>query len=143
MNTWVLNQLENNSRVLKQNYSGIQAMIEFRRKAHGAWHRRLASGRSGIGAMADDYYAEFLKDQFVLIWQTIGRLLRGGRGAQVYFVDGAFSAKEGKRNMLLDWHAMLDALIRTSDPHDQYLANALYLSAWNAFHTAYEKKEIF
>jgi len=93
--------------------------------------------------MADHYYAEFLKDQFVLIWQTIGRLLRGGRGAQVYFVDGAFSAKEGKRNMLLDWHAMLESLMNAPDPGDQYLAKALYGAAWDAFHYAVESQEIF
>ncbi len=143
MNSWVLNQLEGNSRVLKDNYSSIRAMTEFRNKAYGAWNRRLASGRRGLGAMADDYYAEFLKDQFVLIWQTVGRLLRGGRGAHVYFVDGAFSAKEGKRNMLLDWHKMLDTLINLSDPKDQFLAESLYFSAWDAFHRAYENKEIF
>jgi hypothetical protein len=143
MNAWVLNQLDNNSRTLKDDYIGFEAMSKFRKRAYQAWNQRLASGRRGISAMSDDYYTEFLKDQFVVIWQTIGRLLRGGRGAQVYFVDGAFSAKEGKRNMLLDWHAMLDNLIKSPDAHDQYLANALYLAAWEAFQTAIEDKEIF
>lgn len=143
MNAWVLNQLNNNSRALNGDYTGPQAMSEFRKRAYQAWNRRLESGRDRISAMSDDYYAEFLKDQFVVIWQTIGRLLRGGRGAQVYFVDGAFSAKEGKRNMLLDWHSMLDALIKMPDTRDQYLANALYFSAWEAFHRAVENKEIF
>ena len=41
--------------LLKQDYVGIGAMNALRRKAYGAWHRRLTSGRKGMGAMADDW----------------------------------------------------------------------------------------
>ncbi len=142
LNAWLLDQLEHGERVLKpRSVSGLETMINLRQQAYRQWERRLAS-KYGIKAMPDDLYDEFLRDQFISVWQTVGRMLRGGRQAQVIFVDSAFGEKTGKRHMLRDWYTMLDTLVNSSDLAEKQLAGFLYQSAWQAFKNAFELKEI-
>ena len=44
--------------------------------------------------LPQDEKSAFTWDQLVVIWQVIGRLVRGGVPARVHFVDGAFSPRE-------------------------------------------------
>lgn len=45
---------------------------------------------------------------FVPIWQLIGRLLRGGRDARVFYCDGKFMDRaKGKRSMLESWQSLM------------------------------------
>ena len=102
----------------------------------------VAQQSNGISALDEDIYRQFLRDQFVIMWQTVGRLLRGGRDAHVIFVDGAFSQPENRR-MLLDWHTMLNELIHAPTAPDRELAEHLYGRAWEAFDRAYQQGDIF
>ncbi|MCC7452335.1 MAG: hypothetical protein IT324_33345 [Anaerolineae bacterium] len=145
MNAWLLDRLMPGSRVLRESHAseGLRAFLTLRKDAYREWSRRLATGQRRIAKMDENLYQEFLRDQFVMIWQTIGRLVRGGRDARVYFVDGAFSPDSGKRRMLLDWHQMLNSLIQSESDMDRQFAESLYRTAHLAFQRAFERKEIY
>lgn len=123
--------------------------------AHDAWHMAPQGSDDGsLGAQADAFrtrayktglrlFAETLRystlpdhqqlsfDWMMLVklWQTIGRLLRGGVGAHVVFVDAAFYPPDPSSASLL--HNMLERLAshfdqsRNSDP-EAYLVRLLY-----------------
>lgn len=143
LNQWTLNQLEENTRILKPSYSqhGIRGLAEMRKDAYRAWHTRINSGHWGVASLHEDAYAELLRDQFITIWQAIGRLLRGERNARVFFVDKAFSSSEG-RHTLHDWHNLLENLLKTPVAQDQSLASGLYQPAYDAFARAYDRQEL-
>lgn len=146
LNAWLMNQLQEGSRTLTDGYSELEmkAMRELRKRANQRWIRLLQTTTRGLAKMDDDFYNEFIRDQFIVIWQTIGRLLRGGRDARVVFCDAAFVArKEGRRHMLRDWHDMLEALINTNNETEKQLAKHLYQLAWNTFETAAKNRRIF
>ncbi len=143
LNAWTMRQLHEDGRRISPKFAeyGIGAVKELRRLAYAEWNRRLRT-HGGLDAMDADIYAEFLRDQFVAVWQTIGRLLRGGRSARVYFSDKAFVPGEGHRNMLHDWYTMLETMATQPDEIDQFLAQWLYGRARQAFQDAVKKGEI-
>lgn len=142
LNAWYLKQLKNYGRELNTRYTdsveGVQAM---RLQAQRQWIRRLKS-KGSLASMDDDLYQEFLRDSFVTIWQTVGRMIRGGSSARVFFVDEAFSGERGERNMLDDWHHMLGKLFETDQPYEKKLAEELYRIAWDAFDRAKKQRKI-
>jgi hypothetical protein len=69
------------------------AGLRFRREARRKWNRYLTR-RMAWTSLPPDEKASFTWDQLVVIWQVIGRLVRGGVPARVNFVDGAFSPLE-------------------------------------------------
>ncbi|MEM6529946.1 MAG: hypothetical protein AAF653_16720, partial [Chloroflexota bacterium] len=142
LNTWFIEQLVGYGRELKPDYGdSLEAIAVLRRAARKQWQRRLNT-RGYLSSMDDARYREYLHDSFVTIWQTVGRLLRGGRSARVIFVDAAFGTTQGNRNILQDWHEMLEALFDTDDPFDKQLATELYGVAWHAFETANKQRRI-
>ena len=116
-------------------------MRQLRQQAFGRWNRLIRQNSRGIRGMSDDVYAEYLRDNFITIWQTIGRLLRGSRDARVWFYDGKFGG-DGKRHLLHDWQAMLTELSQSESATDRFLAEQLYAPAREAFDQAMEHKEI-
>lgn len=60
----------------------------FRREARSEWYRLLA--RSLAWSRLGDDRATVTWDMLVLVWQVVGRLLRGGVPARIALVDGAF-----------------------------------------------------
>ncbi|MFE7459844.1 hypothetical protein [Streptomyces sp. NPDC057554] len=109
---------------------------EVRRLARSRWYRVLE--RSMAWSRLDDTEREQVTwDMLVLMWQVIGRLVRGGVPARVVFVDAAFAPNRGAapprpdtpRSSLL--HSVLDVLdpyfdgdTRTAE--EQFIARALY-----------------
>jgi hypothetical protein len=69
------------------------AGLAFRREARRKWNRFLTRQLSWTTTPPDEKIA-FTWDQFVVMWQVIGRLVRGGVEARVVFVDAAFSPRE-------------------------------------------------
>jgi hypothetical protein len=65
----------------------------FRREARQKWNRFLTR-RLAWSSLPDDEKRAFTWDQLVVIWQVIGRLVRGGVEARAIFVDAAFSPLE-------------------------------------------------
>lgn len=143
LNRWTLEQLEPNTRTLKAHFSphGIKGLSKMRRTAYGVWNKRILSGNWGVNSLQADAYDELLRDQFVLIWQTIGRLLRGEQNARVFFVDGAFAPPDG-HHTLRNWHELLQTLATATRPRDHALAQALYKIASDGFQRAHEREEL-
>jgi hypothetical protein len=68
----------------------------FRREAYGEW-RRLLSIPLIYRTMRNDDREAQAWSQLVGIWQVIGRLVRGGCPARVYFCDAAFAPRSAAR----------------------------------------------
>ena len=65
----------------------------FRREASKKWNRFLTRELTWT-SLPDDEKAAFTWDQLVVVWQVIGRLVRGGVPARVVFADAAFFPRE-------------------------------------------------
>lgn len=74
---------------------------EFRQEARRKWYRYLTRkvAWSGLGDAEKDSFAW---DQLVVMWQVIGRLVRGGVEARVRFCDAAFVPVGAKPDQLQD-----------------------------------------
>ncbi|MFC4909899.1 hypothetical protein [Actinomadura gamaensis] len=70
-----------------------RAALDFRHEARQEWRRLLTRRyiRSRLPAWERQVFAW---DQLVVLWQVIGRLVRGGVPARVVFVDAAFADAE-------------------------------------------------
>ncbi len=66
--------------------------IAFRRMAQRQWYRLMSLHLSYSTIGPHDREA-LIWSQLVSIWQVIGRLVRGGRKARVYFIDAAFAPR--------------------------------------------------
>jgi hypothetical protein len=65
----------------------------FRGLARERWQRYLTR-RLSWSSLPEDEKLSFTWDQLVVMWQVIGRLVRGGVPARVVFVDAAFFPRE-------------------------------------------------
>ncbi|MFF5438463.1 hypothetical protein [Streptomyces achromogenes] len=108
---------------------------EVRRRARSRWYQLL--GRSMAWSSLGDERERVTWDMLVLMWQVIGRLLRGGVPARVVFVDVAFAPNRGAtpprpdtpKSSLL--HSVLDVLNPyfegdTKTAEEQFVVRALY-----------------
>src|SRR5206468_3494398 len=62
----------------------------FRALARSKWGRLLIR-KYAYSVLSDDEQRSFAWDQLVVLWQVIGRLVRGGVAARVVFVDAKFA----------------------------------------------------
>ncbi len=136
VNQWAQRLLEAYEEKLPVGFgeSPSEMIGELRRRAYADWNRRLSAGQYGLDGLPEDLYRELLWDQFVAVWQTIGRLVRRGRPARVCFVDTAFHPPQG-RSMLRGWTEILDEYMgaHTQKPLlEQQLAETLYRPAYQA-----------
>nr|WP_275124940.1 hypothetical protein [Streptomyces mobaraensis] len=109
---------------------------EVRRRARSRWYQLLA--RSMAWSRLDDEDREQVTwDMLVLMWQVIGRLVRGGVPARVVFVDAAFAPNRGAVPPRSDTpassllHSVLDVLDPyfdggTKSAEEQFIVRALY-----------------
>lgn len=118
---------------------------EFRRRARRTWQRYLTR-RLSWTSLPDNEKIAFTWDQLVVMWQVIGRLVRGGVPARVVFVDAAFSPKEAgmqavdtpDTSLLLSMHHVLQPYFTDDsdvEPIDRSLVEALYQPLYNALDT--------
>jgi hypothetical protein len=117
--------------------SATEMMGELRRKAYHEWMRRMPSSQKehGLQGMKDDLYEEYLWDQFIIVWQACLRFFRGGRPANIYFVDGAFHPLNKPRSTLKGWIYILDEYLAptsSKNAFDRQLVEALYGPAYRA-----------
>ena len=139
LNAWFMNHLSDNGR--RVDGETLVAIVTLRQQALRQWHRRLQH-KGTLVAMDDWQYQEYLRDQFVMVLQTIGRMIRRGQPARTILVDGAFKGGKSQRDMLEDWHAMLQSLFDTEDSFDRRLTVALYGAVWRALNEAMEQRRI-
>ncbi|WP_206507349.1 hypothetical protein [Streptomyces chrestomyceticus] len=109
---------------------------EVRRLARSRWYQVLARSMAW-SRLGDDEREQVTWDMLVLLWQVIGRLVRGGVPARVVFVDAAFAPNRGAVPPRIDTpassllHSVLDVLDpyfdgRTKNAEEQFIARALY-----------------
>jgi hypothetical protein len=115
----------------------LEAAGEERRRAAQRQWRRLLHTLVAYSQLGDDERARVAWTQLVTIWQVVGRLLRGGQAAKVYFCDAAFAPKTAQRadddlddastSLLLGMRDVLAPYFEVagSDP-DRHLVRALY-----------------
>lgn len=144
VNRWATGLLSRHGQQLPLDLSGhpAEAIRALRGQAYAHWHHELRLATSGLDGLPDDVYRELLWDQFVTVWQTIGRLVRHGRRARVFFVDNAFHPQTG-RSMLRGWKEILDQYLgptASASPTDRYLADTLYGAAYRALTTLLDKQ---
>lgn len=95
--------------------------------------------------MREEYRNAFYWDQLVSIWQVIGRLIRGGVPAQVYFCDAAFAPNTVKgqndtpqSSLLVGILALLQPYFDTTskiNPEERAIAQALYTPFFQALNS--------
>jgi hypothetical protein len=146
INHWMQTQLSSQGNCLPSEYgvNGQEAMGKLRRKAFSEWNRRLTSGQYGLDGLPWDLYQQLLWDQFVVVWQTIGRLVRRGRKARIFFVDAAFHPGKKRKSYLRGWYTMLRQYLgpeSTKPKLDQQFAEKLYGSAYRALEALIERLE--
>lgn len=143
VNSWAIDQLSRYQNRLPAGYdtNGVSAIRRFRNEAYSHWHHRLGTGKYGMQGLAADMYQELLWDQFVVVWQTIGRLVRRGRSTRIFFVDGAFDQKRG-RSMLRGWAEIMAEYLgpnSTKPCLEREFAKTLYNPAYQAFSSLINK----
>ncbi|MFS0695203.1 hypothetical protein [Streptomyces nitrosporeus] len=108
---------------------------EVRRRARSRWYQVLE--RPTAWSRLGEERERVTWDLMVLMWQVIGRLLRGGVPARVVFVDVAFAPNRGANPARPDTpvssllHSVLDVLEPyfegiTKPAEEQFIARALY-----------------
>lgn len=116
----------------------------FRREAQQKWFRYLTRKVAWTGLASDEKDA-FAWDQLVVMWQVIGRLVRGGVEARVRFCDAAFVPSTAKLDATVDTprtsllRRFEQILAPYFDPHDRStapadltVAAALFQPFWEA-----------
>ncbi|WP_217231179.1 hypothetical protein [Streptomyces anulatus] len=109
---------------------------EVRRLARSRWYQVLERSMAW-SRLGDDERAPVTWDMMVLMWQVIGRLVRGGVPARVVFVDAAFAPNRAATPERPDTpeSSLLHSIVDVLDPYfegdaktaeEQFIARALY-----------------
>ncbi|MFE3148771.1 hypothetical protein ACFXJ6_19295 [Streptomyces sp. NPDC059218] len=109
---------------------------EVRRLARSYWYQVLARSMAW-SCLGDEVREQVTWDMLVLMWQVIGRLVRGGVPARVVFVDAAFAPNHGAVPPRTDTpkSSLLHSVLEVLDPYfdggtksaeEQFIAHALY-----------------
>jgi hypothetical protein len=122
-----------------QGKTATEAGLSLRLAASVEWDKALSKEKM-YKRLDDDERDPLLWTQFVLVWQCIGRLLRGGASARVHFVDarwaentltGKFDTE--KTSMLVGFRNILRAAVTHPDAATRAIAQTLYGEAALAF----------
>ncbi|MFJ6102452.1 hypothetical protein ACIQHY_15800 [Streptomyces sp. NPDC092359] len=149
VNDWIVRATtgETFSTLVRQAPSVEKGAEEVRSAARSRWHQVLK--RSLAWSRLGDERHRVTWDMLVLMWQVIGRLVRGGVPARVVFVDAAFAPNRGAatrgpgtpENEVPVWRpdtpetSLLHSMLEVLDPYfepdakpaeERFIAQALY-----------------
>ncbi|MDT8913743.1 hypothetical protein [Amycolatopsis sp. PS_44_ISF1] len=146
INDWAVRQIRNPARTFHTDARAAgtpdQAALAFRRRARKEWNRFLTR-QVAWSSLTPTEKISFTWDQLVVMWQVIGRLVRGGVPARVVCVDAAFAPRQAgfhavdtpDTSLLASMRAVLDPYF-TADPAttplDRSLVHALYEPLYRA-----------
>lgn len=146
INEWAVRQIRDIDgefrRRARLEASPDRAGLAFRAGARRKWNRFLTRQLSW-SSLPDDEKRAFTWDQMVVMWQVIGRLVRGGVPARVVFVDAAFSPREAghqatdtaETSLLVSMRELLAPYFADDSARpsiDQSLVEALYEPLYRA-----------
>ncbi|QIQ07159.1 hypothetical protein HA039_25120 [Streptomyces liangshanensis] len=141
VNDWIVRALDNGDFAswVRKGSTVEEGAEEVRSMARSRWHELLQ--RPMAWSRLGDDREQVTWDMLVLMWQVIGRLVRGGVPARVVFVDAAFAPHRASnpprpdtpRSSLL--HSVLDVLdpylVNDNEPADhRFIVRALYEPLW-------------
>jgi hypothetical protein len=94
MNDWIVRARESGefARWVRSGATVADGAEAVRREARSQWYHVLR--RSTAWSRLGDDREQVTWDMLVLMWQVIGRLVRGGAPARVVFVDSAFTPRQ-------------------------------------------------
>jgi hypothetical protein len=97
VNDWAARMLRdgNFDELVRSQPSLDAAGKQFRHLARVKWHR-LLTRELAWSRLSLEEKISFTWDQLVVIWQVIGRLVRGGVAARVVFVDAPFAERQAQ-----------------------------------------------
>ncbi|OLF06262.1 pPIWI_RE_Z domain-containing protein [Actinophytocola xanthii] len=146
INDWAVRQIRDPARVFHATARAAgtpdHAALAFRRTARQEWNRFLTR-QMAWSSLTPDEKISFTWDQLVVMWQVIGRLVRGGVPARVVCVDAAFAPRQAgfesvdtpATSLLASMRAVLEPYF-THDPAtttlDRSLVHALYEPLYQA-----------
>lgn len=119
-----------------------RAALAFRRRARQEWNRFLTR-QMAWSSLTPDEKISFTWDQLVVMWQVIGRLVRGGVPARVVCVDAAFAPRQAgfqavdtpETSLLASMRAILEPYFTdaaTTTALDRSLVKSLYEPLYRA-----------
>lgn len=125
----------------------------FRNAARSHWYRYLIR-RISWSSLTHEEKSAFAWDQLVVMWQVIGRLVRGGVRARVHFCDAAFAPLDARgeygeadtehTGLLARIEHILRPYFDPNDtsvsPADRTVAQALFGPFWDALININEKE---
>lgn len=144
LNHWAVNILLDTSRknLITQKGIGVRSGV-LRSRAVGKFKSMLKTldGRGLINVTEQELKLLYW-NQFVVIWQAIGRLIRGGVGAEVIFADAAFAKKSAyndidslRTSMLIGIEEILSQYFKSGNKNRDFeyeIARNLYSPFYNA-----------
>lgn len=99
INRWAVNKYADTDWLADRCKSGDPTLDEvgdaFRRGAYGEW-RNLLRLQMIYSTLPADQRTALTWNLLVTIWQVVGRLVRGGQAARVYFCDAAFAPRSAE-----------------------------------------------
>ncbi|MDF2883033.1 MAG: hypothetical protein K0R54_3590 [Clostridiaceae bacterium] len=149
INNWALDKFSNTKwiNVLGKNPTVGMIGNEFRKKCEEIWRLKMykmINHYGGTKSMDKDNLKELYWTQLVLIWQVIGRLIRGGQSARVYFMDAAFAIEIAKgsgnerfnNSMLLGIKEVLDPYFDEDEIETNTINKNLAMALYGPFYKA-------
>jgi len=146
INDWAVRRLRGPARTFHSDAHAAgapdRAALAFRRRASKEWNRFLTR-QMAWSSLTPDEKVSFTWDQLVVMWQVIGRLVRGGVPARVVCVDAAFAPRQAglqavdtpETSLLASMRAVLEPYFTAdpaSTPLDCSLVQALYQPLYQA-----------
>ncbi|MCT2584649.1 pPIWI_RE_Z domain-containing protein [Actinophytocola gossypii] len=146
INDWAVRQIRDPARTFHATAraagSPDQAALAFRRTARREWNRFLTR-QMAWSSLTPTEKISFTWDQLVVMWQVIGRLVRGGVDARVVCVDAAFAPRQAgfeavdtpETSLLASMRAVLEPYFvddPATTPLDRSLVHALYEPLYQA-----------
>jgi hypothetical protein len=144
VNDWAVRYVRDGGfRQLVRASGGLDAAgLAFRKEAMKRW-RRFLTRRMSWSSLPPYEKVSVTWDQLVIMWQVIGRLVRGGVPARVVFVDAAFAPSEAsmtgadtaETSLLVAMREVLAPYFTDdpgTDPIDRSLVDYLYRPLYQA-----------
>ncbi|MFI5985619.1 hypothetical protein ACIBEA_32765 [Streptomyces sp. NPDC051555] len=142
INDWIVRAVDGGDfeRWVRSGSTVDEGADEVRRQARARWYQVLQ--RSMAWSRLGDERVPVTWDLLVLMWQVIGRLVRGGVPARVVFVDAAFAPRRAADPPSADDHesSLLHSVLAVLRPYftdgtdvppdDRFIVHALYAPLW-------------
>lgn len=135
LNSWTIQKAKDLPKQIAEGKSLAEVSHEWRVKAQKMW-RRLLRETVAYSLMDDDKRDYLTWHLLVSIWQVIGRLVRGGQRAHIFFCDAKFNPPKAKTeqdvSLLKEMKKVLANYIEVENTRDAQIVKRLYKPLYSA-----------